>query len=72
MIGAWPQTLYGRVHGIVQKNAAQRPHQEARSDGNRKLGKTAKLDGNMQEVNTMVSHDEYIRRKKWGKANQKT
>ena len=51
-----------------EKYAVQRPHKEkeARSRGSKKIGNNVKFNGETQEVNTMVSHDVTIPRKKKG------
>ena len=51
----------------------QKPHKEKEtcSDSKKKRGKTVKFDDEMQEVNTMVSNDAPIPRKKKGKNKAK-
>ena len=55
------------------KYASQRPYneKESRSGGNKNNGNTVKCDGETQEVNTMVSYDEPIPRKKKGYMQKK-
>ena len=57
----------------TKKYAVRKPYKdkEAYCGGNKNSGKIVKLDGETQEVNTMVYHDAPIPRKKKGKNKKK-